>query len=143
MAYERCRKSDMLGDVANAERTFQANNRNTKTIRVAEKAENLRQLYDTFFLELDGHPHASVKHFNKCLNYTARTTISSGSLASEPAEMKLVVVSQVPKLRRDSATGHRFEKWTLKVSSSSIQCGMGNRTTNNRMVTGLAGVIAG
>jgi hypothetical protein len=58
----------MLGDVAHAERTVQANNRDAKTIGVAEKAENFRQLNRTFFLKLGWHPHASVKHFNRCLN---------------------------------------------------------------------------
>ncbi|MEW6394361.1 MAG: hypothetical protein AB1582_07385 [Pseudomonadota bacterium] len=41
----------MLGDVAEALRTVQAIDRNPKTIRVAEKAENLCQLNRTFFLE--------------------------------------------------------------------------------------------
>jgi DNA-binding transcriptional regulator WhiA len=59
MAYEGCRKTDMLGDVANAERTVQANNRDAKTIRVAEKAEDFCQLNRTFFLKVDRHSLAS------------------------------------------------------------------------------------
>jgi DNA-binding transcriptional regulator WhiA len=66
----------MLGDIANAERTVQASDGDAKTVRIAEKAENLRQLDRTFFLQLGWHPHASVKHFNRCLNYPPARAIS-------------------------------------------------------------------
>lgn len=55
VAYEGRRKSRMLGDIANAKRTVQANNHDAKTIGIAKKAKNLRQLNRTFVLEVDGH----------------------------------------------------------------------------------------
>jgi len=70
----------MLSDVADAERTVQASDRDAKAVRITEKAENLRQLNRTFFLKVGGHPHASVKHFNRCLNYPVRRVISRPAL---------------------------------------------------------------
>ncbi|WP_454652758.1 hypothetical protein [Bradyrhizobium liaoningense] len=49
----------MLGDVANAKRTIQADNRDAKTIGVAKQAKNLRQLNRTFVLKVDRHSLAS------------------------------------------------------------------------------------
>lgn len=43
----------------------------------------------TLFPELGGHPHASVKHLNRCLNYPTRKRLFQGlSLAREHAEEK-------------------------------------------------------
>lgn len=103
MAYERRRKSNMLGDVANALRTVQAIDRNAKTIRVAEKAENLRQLNRTFFLELGGHSHASVKHFNRCLSILPGCQFQGVRLSQTKRKFVVVEGSQLLK----SSTGLR------------------------------------